>query len=30
MNIEDGQHVEQNKEVRKIILQQLYGGVQSE
>ena len=30
MNIEDGQHVEQNKAVRKIILQQLYGGVQSE
>lgn len=30
MHIEDGKHVEQNKQVRKIILQQLYGGVQEE
>lgn len=30
MNIEDGKHVEQNKQVREIIVQQLYGGVQEE
>lgn len=30
MNIEDGKHVEQNKQVRQIIVQQLYGGVQEE
>ncbi len=30
MNIEDGKHVDQNKKVREIILQQLYGGVQEE
>lgn len=30
MNIEDGKHVEQNKKVREIIVQQLYGGVQEE
>ncbi|MGN0154505.1 MAG: hypothetical protein ACI4A3_08625 [Lachnospiraceae bacterium] len=30
MNIEDGAHVDKNKEVRQIIVQQLYGGVQEE
>ncbi len=30
MNLKDGKHVEQNKEVLKMIVSQLYGGIQEE